>query len=58
MLKPKPNCVALEGVHTCTRASGYLEYKKIIFKNIKTHVLYIIFGIPNFICKLHVSYCC
>ena len=41
----------LVGVHTHTHtgsASGYLRYKKII-ENIKTHVLYMYFGIPKYV---------
>ena len=43
----------LVGVYTHTHthtgsASGYLAYKKII-ENIKTHVLYMYFGIPKYI---------
>ena len=35
--------------HTHTGSvSGYLRYKKII-ENIKTHVLYIYFGIPKYV---------
>ncbi len=51
MEKPtiKSNITRLGSIHMHTDcASGYLRYKKII-ENIKAHVLYIYFGIPNYI---------